>query len=682
MRLFWIIILLLLSFPHKLSAQFTQTDTLVCGDTLIAAYDPFQSVSNTDSFYVWIGNCPSQIRFDFTTASVPDAADIFYLDIQGNRRFAGSMPYFGGNCSGGNHFSDPTRYPASTALLPQHCLPGFVELYGAGIPLQDSIRQRNQIPTDFKLGGAYWESARLHLDIPDKVVALLLVVKFNPDESTVLRALWDCTPSCCITALGDSVCVGDSLQLSTEEEAISYSWTGPNGFTSTDREPVIGAVTKADEGWYTVEAEYLFDCKGVDSVYVQVNGPEIRISPDSVWICLGSQTTLEAQGAAMYQWDRNIAGFISSNASSAIVAPEVPTLYSVRTQDDQGCIAEASAMVIPQSLSVNFSSKNPSCNGFSDGSILAESPRGQAPFSIRLAGESWQSGLALSGLVAGSYDVEVLDDAGCAFSNRVVVEEAESVSAAIGVNPPSCTGACDGGLNILVMEGEGPFTYFLDNTPIESLTAELCAGEYTVSISDSRGCNWSEKTKIDDPEPFTLDLGKDKKIREGQSLTLTVKASEGIEDLYWPGLCEENCQASVAMSPDSSQWQSVEAWSTWGCKAVDSVFIRVKKKADCVEGIFAPTAFTPNGDGMNEYFTLYADQEETDIAQLAQLTILNKWGNVVWSKSSMPFNSPELGWNGYARGKKVPEGTYTWAGSFIREDGLSFMCGGNVIVMR
>ncbi|MEM6800936.1 MAG: gliding motility-associated C-terminal domain-containing protein [Bacteroidota bacterium] len=663
-------------------AQFAP-DTLVCGDTLIAAFDPNQSSQMTDSFYVWIGNCPSQIKFDFTTANVPDAADIYYMDLAGNRQFAGSIPYFGGSCNGGNYFTEPNRFPPSSALLPQHCLPGFVELYGAGIPLQDSILQRNKLPTDFKLGGGHWESARLHLDIPEGIVAILFVVKFNPDESTVLRALWDCTPACCITALGDSLCVGDSLQLGTVEEALSYSWTGPNGFNSIERNPMIEEVEKSAEGWYVIEAEYPFSCIGLDSVYIKVNGPEVEIlQGDSISLCLGGQISLEAQGSGNIQWDLSSPDILNQNGNQLIVSPQITSTYSLISTDASGCMAEANITVIPQEFGLDLLGKAPTCPGLSDGSISATPSGGQAPFEIRMLGGNWRSGTDISSLLPGNYQIEVRDAVGCIAHGSLVVEGAEPVSAALGVNPPSCTGSCDGELSLIPLEGQAPFSFFLNNEAKDSIINGLCADSYSLTVMDARGCSWRELAQIENPSPFEIDLGRNKKLREGKTLNLEIESSDRLAKISWPRYCEENCGENIEIQPDSSQWVYAFAENFWGCQAVDSVFVLVKKKAECIEGIYAPNAFSPNGDGLNERFTLYADQEETDVAHLSQLIILNRWGKVVWSKSSMPFNAPELGWDGYADGKKQPEGSYTWAGTFLREDGLSFSCGGSLILIR
>ena len=112
-------------------------------------------------------------------------------------------------------------------------------MYGAGIPFHDSIVQRTAKPADFKLPGAWQECARLHLNVPFGTVAMLFVIKFNPNQTTILNALWDCSPNCCIVANGDTVCAGQDVQLGTDREAFGYTWTGPNGFTSKSQRTLL-----------------------------------------------------------------------------------------------------------------------------------------------------------------------------------------------------------------------------------------------------------------------------------------------------------------------------------------------------------------------------------------------------------------------------------------------------------
>ena len=677
----WITAVLLLGLYLNAFAQNFAPDTLICGDTLRATFAPGQG-QPSDSFFVWLGNCLPRVRFDFSTASIPDAADMFYIDIHGNRSRAGSMPYFGSDCTGPNHFSQPATYPLSTAMSPQYCLPGFVEIFGRGIPYEDSIIQRTALPADFKLGGQWQESARLHLDIPEDVIGILFVIRFNPNQSTVLEALWDCTPSCCITALGDSLCAGDSLKLETENEAFSYQWTGPNGFSSTERSPVIPLVNKENEGWYVVEGRFLFDCSGLDSVYVQVHEPTITISPDSIQICMGSSTTLTVSGGESYSWNHQLPGITSIQGNTAIVTPNTTQQYTVSGTDAYGCTATDTATVVPNFLTFTIDDQAPTCPGWNDGSVAVSIDGGQAPFEVRLAGGIWQNSTQIQGLLAGSYDIEVRDAGACRGEKSIILKEPEEVLATVGIQDASCVGSCDGAIEIIPLNGEGPFSYYVNQVKTDSSVLGFCPGSYELIVNDARQCSWQSSFEIAEASPFEIRLPRDQKVREGKSLTLEVKSDQEIDSIFWGGLCDSYCTNALTFIPDSSMVVKVRAWSVSGCETVDSVFVEVRKKAECNDGVFAPTAFTPNGDGINERFTVYADPESSDVSMVSQIVIMNRWGKPVFRRSNFAPNDLEAGWDGTALGSAMPEGAYTWAATFVREDGLDFVCGGSVTLVR
>lgn len=666
-----------------LHAQISMPDTLFCGDTLVAVYDPAFGGSTTDSLFVWVGNCVPDVRFDFTTANVPDAADIFYVDLYGNITDAGSVPYFGGNCHNtGNFFNDSVTYPLQTSLDPGHCLPGFVEIYGRGIPWQDSIRRRNTLPTDFKLGGDWDEGARLHLDIPPGIIGILFVVKFQSGIYSSLEALWDCTPTCCITAEGSNVCSGDSILLNTEFPALAYQWTGPSGFTSTDRSPFIPQATPDYEGWYVVEGEYLFNCVGIDSVYVQVNSPDVNISPEKSYVCEGNSLILTATGAISYSWNQQTPGFTRINGGSATILPPDSLIYTVYGFDAFGCRDSSTATVVPTRTQANWAGEAPACHGEYNGKAIANILEGSAPFEVRLAGGVWQAGTMQNGLEAGSYQMEVRDARGCIATGNITLNDPEPVSAFIGSMDPHCTESCNGEVTIFAQGGNGMYSYFVDGMAVSSETGDLCAGDHSVRIMDGNGCEWTENFTLDEPEPFEIDLGRTRKVYLGEKVTLAVMSNEPLESVIWHSYCTDNCEYFLELEPDSSLMVFATARSPMGCEATDSVRIRVKVEARCNQEIYSPTAFSPNGDGLNDRFTIYADRESADVKIIDRLTIFNRWGNKVYDRGSMLLNDETSGWDGTYQGAGVQPGIYTWAATFLREDNARFECGGTVMVVR
>lgn len=92
---------------------------------------------------------------------------------------------------------------------------------------------------------------------------------------------------------------------------------------------------------------------------------------------------------------------------------------------------------------------------------------------------------------------------------------------------------------------------------------------------------------------------------------------------------------------------------TMPCGNISSNWINIKVNPDCSSEVFIPNAFSPNGDGLNDYFLPLLSQD-FDI-EILRLSIFDRWGNQVYRHYE---NS--LGWDGTFRGKAAPLGVYTW----------------------
>ena len=72
--------------------------------------------------------------------------------------------------------------------------------------------------------------------------------------------------------------------------------------------------------------------------------------------------------------------------------------------------------------------------------------------------------------------------------------------------------------------------------------------------------------------------------------------------------------------------------------------------------IYAPTAFSPNGDGRNDYFFL----QSPDFGILRSLSVFDRWGNQVFHSTEAALNEASSGWDGQVRGKPAAAGPYLW----------------------
>ncbi|RYD52103.1 MAG: gliding motility-associated C-terminal domain-containing protein [Sphingobacteriales bacterium] len=139
---------------------------------------------------------------------------------------------------------------------------------------------------------------------------------------------------------------------------------------------------------------------------------------------------------------------------------------------------------------------------------------------------------------------------------------------------------------------------------------------------------------------------KDVTIRYGESVPLY---ANGANIYYWtPGSGLNGLVGpTVVASPKTTTTYVVTGINTNGCQDSDTGIVRV----DPSTTIFLPTAFTPNGDNVNDYF----NPGNLTTQRIVEFRIFNRWGEQMFSSNT---NAP--GWDGSLNGVAQPSGTYTY----------------------
>lgn len=88
--------------------------------------------------------------------------------------------------------------------------------------------------------------------------------------------------------------------------------------------------------------------------------------------------------------------------------------------------------------------------------------------------------------------------------------------------------------------------------------------------------------------------------------------------------------------------------------------------------LFHPTAFTPNGDNLNDIFTVFGQY-----VAAFEMKIFNRWGEMLFTTDNI-----ETGWDGTFRGNEMPEGTYTFIAHITDRAGRTFKRSGSVLLLR
>jgi hypothetical protein len=151
-------------------------------------------------------------------------------------------------------------------------------------------------------------------------------------------------------------CEGSTIQLNGSI-ADSYSWTGPNGFSSNLQTPSIPSSSIVNGGVYSLTTTSL-GCTSTGTTTVTINPlPAVNAGPDQS-VCENTSVTLSASGASIYSWNNGVSDGI----------PFVPvvgtTTYTVAGISPQGCLNTDNVSITVSALTIpTFAQINPICNG-------------------------------------------------------------------------------------------------------------------------------------------------------------------------------------------------------------------------------------------------------------------------------------------------------------------------------
>jgi PKD repeat protein len=155
------------------------------------------------------------------------------------------------------------------------------------------------------------------------------------------------------------VCKGDSIYLEeTGGQAVSWNWSGPNGFVSTQKNPEISNASTADEGTYTVVATNTSGCSNSDTTYILVDSFPKSTTGSNSPICKGDSLYLFAYGSNSISWDWRGPNEFYSNSQYPVIHPASKLhsgIYTVKRTNANGCQNSDTVEVIIPSADFTYS---------------------------------------------------------------------------------------------------------------------------------------------------------------------------------------------------------------------------------------------------------------------------------------------------------------------------------------
>jgi len=324
---------------------------------------------------------------------------------------------------------------------------------------------------------------------------------------------------------------------------------------------------------------------------------------------------------------------------------------------------------------------------------IIQSPNGCAAASVLLSASSstaanvllWSNaatGPTVSATSSGQYSVTATDANGCSSAATTIVSLAPPLVASIETSSPKCANDLDGWIEVLGESGGiPPYSFAINGGPSTSnpIFEDLGSGTYEVVMMDNSGCTWDTIVLIAEPPVFQVNTGPDQTIQVGAMANLSLNSSSPLDSIWWVPTDFLDCTTcqNPTSTPDNSIEYQVFALDSNGCLASDmfSIIVLQPQGSD----VYAPNAFSPNGDGINDAFTLFGNEK---IEAIENLTIFDRWGGMVFYAEGIAPNDLSKGWTGEWRGKQANQGVYTWMATVKLADGTNKLLAGDVTLLR
>ncbi|MES2762891.1 MAG: PKD domain-containing protein [Bacteroidota bacterium] len=294
------------------------------------------------------------------------------------------------------------------------------------------------------------------------------------------------TPTVSTSITNTTICRGASANVAVTG-ATTYTWLPSGSGSSSTLSPTTTTV-------YTVTGSNGSCVSTPKNFTITVTPtPTTNVTASSSNICSGQSVTLTASGATLYSWMPG-----AQTTTVVVVTPTTSTTYTVSGSNGTCSSTKTITVNVSPIPTISASTTNTTiCNGSS--------------FTCTLTGActyTWMPGGFTGAVlnVSPSSSTTYTATGSCGGCNSapqtVVVNVTSSPVVSSTVTNVTCFGSCNGAATITATGGTAPYAYSLvQGTPICAATTctNLCAGTYTVNVTDANGCTGNSGIMITQP---------------------------------------------------------------------------------------------------------------------------------------------------------------------------------------
>jgi gliding motility-associated-like protein len=419
-----------------------------------------------------------------------------------------------------------------------------------------------------------------------------------PGKSLTLAVFVHPQPAKPVANSNSPICVGSTIKLRTPDVAnATYTWTGPNGFTSALQNPDITNVTRANLGAY--------------SLYVTIDGCPSLVSTANVVV------------------RQPPTSFAGPDQAVCIAAPNVQLKGSIGGGTGTGIwTSDGSGLFSPSLNYPQAQTYVPSEQDKAAGKVvLTLTSTSDDDCKIAISSTTIKFG-PLPVVMAGP------DQNVCSQTNAVNLS-GKILIASNGQWSTTGTGTFSPSANQL-------------NAVYVPSAADVTAGSVNLILlaTNAGPCDISKDTmKVSFVPPPTVNAGGTRYVLKNRTITLKPTVSdENVQYLWTPNVdINDNTAKNPVITGDVDRTYTLQVTDIRGCVSKDTAQIKVSPE------IVVPNTFTPNADGINDLWNIQGLIAYSD----ATVDVFTRYGQKVFH--SIGYDKP---WDGIFNGKRLPVGVY------------------------
>lgn len=446
-------------------------------------------------------------------------------------------------------------------------------------------------------------------------------------------------------------------------------WSEVNGPASISfAQPVTDACGNAYSGPFSFEVAALPEVVLASSPACEGEGGSITVEMQNAGsTCFTFSTSAGTQGAV--------------TCTSSTFSELVNDLYVVTATDAVGnCQFEESIAVQNVDLTVNAGNDITLCDLQTtlSGTSGAGTVQWSGPLGVNFTNSSL-SNTEVSALQPGAYTLVLqVSQGSCQVSDEVNIVFQNPPNIDVSVEDAICYDDCNG--KVLVFFESGEITATLGNETLigqEVLFENLCRGDVSVFVNFGEGCNATYLVVVGSLPELTGQIVASPYVQSVENPEFDLRAAvSGTDSVLWTipevGLSNSTMDWEVTMPAFPGAYDVVlTLLGDSGCTAAVTTKIYIKDNFM----MFVPTAFTPDNDGVNDYFL----PSLTYAPERYRLTIFDRWG-IVFFETDDPYEK-WLG-QGVSGNYFVNDDVYTWQITVELEDSEAKVYSGTVAVLR